>query len=1148
MAKKIQTSLVLQGKNEYNSGLKEVQANLKNLNSEMKLTQTQFKESQNSAQALSKKSEILSKEYEQASKKVELYSKRLTELREEESRAASKAEEYKNKLALASTSLEQLKTSGTATNSMISEQQKVVDDLKLKLNNANAELSQTVIKEQQTEAAMNNATAEQLRYGAELEKTNRYLAEAESSTDGLARSIDEYGNETDKAAEETRNLNNTLETIAKNEALEKISEAAHELLENFKECIETAESFGYSIAKVQSIAQVSGEELSGMSDEIRRVATEMGFSANEVAEATYQAISASVDAAEAVEFVEDTTKLARAGFTEVTTAVDVLTTAVNAYGKEANTTAHIADDLVTTQNLGKTTVDELAQSLGNIIPTAAAYNVSLDQLSSAYVILTRQGINTANATTYLNGMLNELADSGSDVGQVLADETGHTFGELTKQGYTLGDVMDILGNYVDGDSESFANLFSNIRAGKGALAIFNQGADEFNRILEIMGDNAGATDKAFEIMADTAEMTNARLEASVENLKIALGESLTPAVDRFKELGIGIIEVITGFVEEHPKLVSAMAGATLGIVGMATAVTGLATAVAICKAAFGDLSGLLAMGITVGAAGVAGGLAGVALAADETTDSIKELTAEYEKQIESTKAVNQSTDEFLKGTQNESGFIDQLAGKIKTLNDEENLTNVQKRELATAVNELNSLYPELNLQIDENTGRLAENTEGWEKNLETMKKREQLSFIEDELSQIYRQQAENSKALYDANEDLNAITNEKIKIAKELRILQEKNAELDMAELDRMQQLYDRNDELNAQAKAIRDSRADLQTANEELARSEDSLNGFREQEIEAVGYQIDKNGELVESENAVAESKVAREEAEAALKVATVQASEAISKQIGLFEEWNAESELTFSEMKKRWEGQNEGINQYTEDLKYVKSVIDSDTDPAIKNLALQMVNMGADGAAELHTFCEGLKDIGNNTDGLQELSDMWSTHLDELATAEDIYREIILQEEGYTTDSTERFSTFYDESEKAQVDFQNQKLENATKFRDDLTDMTTETVDSVAKATLDGQQTVTDAMDTVAQAAVDTVSSTWGIDGGASSVFGDMADAVTSSLADRIRNGSGEVAAAVHQLCEDAVASFDISGLVERVDQEIANMATRKAAAYGG
>ena len=47
----------------------------------------------------------------------------------------------------------------------------------------------------------------------------------------------------------------------------------------------------------------------------------------------------------------------------------------------------------------KTTVDELASSMGKIIPTANNLGVSVDQLGAAYAIMTSKGISTAESTT-----------------------------------------------------------------------------------------------------------------------------------------------------------------------------------------------------------------------------------------------------------------------------------------------------------------------------------------------------------------------------------------------------------------------------------------------------------------------------------------------------------------------------------------------------------------------------------------------------------------------------------------------------------------------------------------------------------------------------------------------------------------------------
>ena len=337
MAKKetIRTTIKLDGAPEFNKNIREADNNLRMLRSEMLRNSEQFKDAQNGIEALNNKSEILTKQYEEASRKVELYSERLDLLRAKREEENAKIEENNQKLQEAQSKLSELEITAGKTSDAYKMQEETVKKLSEEIDKSNNALEYYDQLETKLETSLNNTTVEQLRFERELKETNGYLEEAKTSTDNTANSIDQYGNKIDKAAESTEKLSDKLDNVIRNEAFQKINEEAHKVLETLSECAEVAENFEYAMAKVNSIARVSDDTLAGMSEEIRRVGAEMGYSASEVAEATYQAISASVDASEAIGFVEDAAKLARAGFTETTTAVDVLTTALNAYGLES---------------------------------------------------------------------------------------------------------------------------------------------------------------------------------------------------------------------------------------------------------------------------------------------------------------------------------------------------------------------------------------------------------------------------------------------------------------------------------------------------------------------------------------------------------------------------------------------------------------------------------------------------------------------------------------------------------------------------------------------------------------------------------------------------------------------------------------------
>lgn len=272
---------------------------------------------------------------------------------------------------------------------------------------------------------------------------------------------------------------------------------------------EVGTAYNTSFAKVGTIMNTAVMSTGEMSSAILNLSQTTGVAATEISESVYSAISGGVSTADAVSAVSTAVMLAKGGFTDTATAIDVLTTATNAYGEAAGNMEHISDVLITTQNLGKTTVGELASNMGRVIPTASAYGVSLENLGAAYAIVTSSGINTAIATTDLNAMFLEMGDSGSKVSKILKDQTGKSFSELMASGVSLGDVMGILMASVDGNTTAFSELWSSSSAGAAALALANAGADAFNGALGAMAESAGATAEAYATMSNTvSEKTN----------------------------------------------------------------------------------------------------------------------------------------------------------------------------------------------------------------------------------------------------------------------------------------------------------------------------------------------------------------------------------------------------------------------------------------------------------------------------------------------------------------------------------------------------------------------------------------------------------------------------------------------------------------
>lgn len=304
-------------------------------------------------------------------------------------------------------------------------------------------------------------------------------------------------------------------------------------------------AFETAVAKVGTIADTTKVPIGELKKQITDLSGTMGIAAGDLAEATYQAISAGQDTGDAVAFAGQAAKLATAGFTSSSSAVDILTTALNAYGLEADQAGHVSDVLLTTQNLGKTSVDELSASMGRVIPLAAAYKVNVENLSSGLAIMTANGIATAEATTYTKSMLNELGDTGSTVGKILQKETGQGFAELMDSGQSLGDVLQVLYDSVGGDATQFAALWSSVEAGTGALSLANSGAEKFNDVLAQMENSSGATETAYTTMTDTMAHRMESLKTNAANLGIALFDSVSGKLGAAVSLASGYLQTLT---------------------------------------------------------------------------------------------------------------------------------------------------------------------------------------------------------------------------------------------------------------------------------------------------------------------------------------------------------------------------------------------------------------------------------------------------------------------------------------------------------------------------------------------------------------------------------------------------------------------------
>lgn len=586
-----------------------------------------FTKSQSSVNKLSAVYKNFEGNAEQLANAVQRGEKVLSSMEKTEGETAASTFEYTTKLQAATEAQKNLEQAMQTANTAAKNYENVVND-----NAATAEELAAA------EENLDNATRDLF---AAFDKGAEAALDLEEASDKAADKVKGFGEESEEAAKKGQEFGDkTSDAIKSVESLlvtVGITKLLSEITGALLDCAAAAETVETSGAKLETLA---GSQYMGMlSDQIYTISAATGEAQEGLYEVAYNAISAGTDVEKAAEITEAATKLATAGFTSSSSALSVLTTATNSYGKAAGSATDITDGLITVQNLGVTTVGELANSMGKSISTAAAYNVSLNNLESAYISVTKAGINTQEGTTYINAMINELGKSSSEVAKILTEETGKSFGELMTSGYSLADVLEIIYNKAGKNSEAMMNLWGSQTAAVASAAIVNQGLDTFNSNLDTLKNSAGATAKAYSIMANTTEYAHNKMNNSANNLKITVGDQLNPILKGFYSNVSNILDSASKFVTENPWVVKAVTALTVSL----TAFVGVVALAKIGVAAFTAVMDTNPIFLAITAiAALTAGLVALAGSAETSRDA---MTASSQAQAEELEKLNQKYDE-----------------------------------------------------------------------------------------------------------------------------------------------------------------------------------------------------------------------------------------------------------------------------------------------------------------------------------------------------------------------------------------------------------------------------------------------------------------------------------------------------------------------
>lgn len=296
--------------------------------------------------------------------------------------------------------------------------------------------------------------------------------------------------------------------------------------------VKMAGSFDQALRNVNSIAQLSEKQFHGLHDAVLKLSDDPTIIAGpkELAVALYDVYSSGFQGEQALSVLKVGAQGAAAGLTDAATSGRVLMATLNSGISGVKDARTAMDVLFKTVDLGVLSFGDLANQLGDVLPTAKTAGVSLQEVGAAIATMTRQGISAAESVTALNQMMLHVIKPTDDQAKLMK-QLGIEYGITALSAKGLSGWLDDVIKKTGGNKQALVQLMPEVRGLKGLLSLTTQEGKLYKDMLSGMAkssEGAGATAKAAAQQQKGFENQLKLLRKELEKLAIEFGEDLIP--------------------------------------------------------------------------------------------------------------------------------------------------------------------------------------------------------------------------------------------------------------------------------------------------------------------------------------------------------------------------------------------------------------------------------------------------------------------------------------------------------------------------------------------------------------------------------------------------------------------------------------------
>lgn len=339
-----------------------------------------------------------------------------------------------------------------------------------------------------------------------------------------------------------------------------------------------AGDFEEGMNNVSTLIDTNVESLGDMSKAILSIGKDSPKAISDLTEGLYSIRSAGIDASEQFNVLRGSEKLAVAGLATTAEAVDISTSAINAFRLKGEKSAKMYDMLFKVVKYGKTNISEFAQGFGSVAGVVASADIKLDEYSAAVAAMTTTGVKANIAHTQMKAVIAGLSRATDDQVKIFNKLGAKSFKDLIQKSGGMVNALDKIKTAVGGDEAKIISLVGSIEAYNAVMSLTGATNKVYLQTLDDMRNGADSLSEAYQKQVSGFNNQMKILGNQFQVLGIKFGTGLLPVL---KSAG-NVLKGVLAFLDRMPEgltnvlsiTVAGTGAALLGLSGMSFAISG----------------------------------------------------------------------------------------------------------------------------------------------------------------------------------------------------------------------------------------------------------------------------------------------------------------------------------------------------------------------------------------------------------------------------------------------------------------------------------------------------------------------------------------------------------------------------------------------